>query len=132
MAHPEGELASARACAAADVVFVASTVATCSIEEIAEVGGPRWFQLYVFKDRGITRSLVERAEAAGYDAIEVTADTPVMGRREADIRNCFILPEGLTIKNLEAAGHGCLVTDGQESGPTLYTRYLFDPNTPGK
>jgi 4-hydroxymandelate oxidase len=75
----------------------------------------------------VTRALVERAEAAGYEAIQVTADLPVMGRREADIRNCFSLPEGLTVKNLEAAGHGCLASDGTESGPALYTRYLFDP-----
>src|ERR671913_386105 len=69
MAHPDGELATARACALAGVVFVASTVATTSLEETAVAGsGPKWFQLYVFKDRGVTRSLVERAEAAGYEA----------------------------------------------------------------
>jgi 4-hydroxymandelate oxidase len=129
MAHPDGELATARACAAAGVVFVASTVATTGLEEIAAASaGPKWFQLYVFKDRGVTRSLVERAEAAGYEAIQVTADVPVMGRREADVRNCFSLPEGLTVKNLENAGHGCMVSDGVESGPSLYTRYLFDPD----
>jgi 4-hydroxymandelate oxidase len=107
MAHPDGELATARACAAAGATMVASTVATCSIEEIAVASDcPKLFQLYVFKDRGVTRSLVERAEAAGYSAIEMTADVPVMGRREA--------------------GHGCMVSDGAESGPALYTRYLFD------
>jgi 4-hydroxymandelate oxidase len=129
MAHPEGELATVLACAGAGVVFVASTVATVGLEEIAAATpAPKWFQLYVFKDRGVTRSLVQRAEAAGYEAIEVTADVPVMGRREADVRNCFSLPEGLTVKNLEAAGHGCLASDGSESGPVLYTRYLFDPD----
>ena len=127
MAHPEGELATARACSAAGATMVASTVATCSIEEIAAASNcPKFFQLYVFKDRGVTRSLVERAEAAGYSAIEMTADVPVMGRREADIRNHFSLPEWLSVKNLEAAGHGCMVSDGAESGPALYTRYLFD------
>lgn len=127
MAHPDGELASARAAATAGAVFVASTVATTSLEDIAAASaGPKWFQLYVFKDRGVTRSLVERAEAAGYEALQVTADVPVMGRREADVRNRFALPEGLTVKNLEAAGHGCMASDGAESGPSLYTRYLFD------
>jgi 4-hydroxymandelate oxidase len=127
LAHPDGELATARACATAGAVLVASTVATVGLEEIAAASPtPKWFQLYVFKDRGVTRSLVERAEAAGYEAIQVTADVPVMGRREADVRNCFSLPEGLTVKNLEAAGHGCLASDGVESGPALYTRYLFD------
>ncbi len=129
IAHPDGEPATARACAAAGAVFVASTVATVSLEEIAAATpAAKWFQLYVFKDRGVTRALVERAEAAGYAAVQVTVDLPVMGRREADIRNCFALPDGLSIKNLEGAGHGCLASDGIESGPALYTRYLFDPD----
>src|SRR5262245_48264296 len=129
LAHPDGEIATARACAAAGAVFVASTVATAGLEEIAAATPARkWFQLYVFRDRGVTRSLVERAEASGYGAIQVTADVPVMGRREADVRNCFSLPEGLAVKNLEGAGHGCMVSDGVESGPALYTRYLFDPD----
>jgi 4-hydroxymandelate oxidase len=129
IAHPDGEPATARACAAAGAVFVASTVATVSLEEIAAATpAPKWFQLYVFKDRGMTRALVERAEAAGYVAVQMTVDLPVMGRREADIRNCFALPDGLSIKNLEGAGHGCLASDGVESGPALYTRYLFDPD----
>src|SRR5262245_37912391 len=129
MAHPDGELATARGCATAGAVFVASTVATVGLEEIAAATPvPKWFQLYVFKDRAVTRALVERAEAVGYEAIQVTADVPVMGRREADVRNCFSLPEGLAVKNLEGAGHGCMVSDGVESGPALYTRYLFDPD----
>jgi 4-hydroxymandelate oxidase len=129
LAHPDGELATARACATAGAMMVASTVATCSLEEIASAtNAPKWFQLYVFKDRGVTRSLVERAEAAGYLAIELTADLPVMGRREADIRNHFALPEGLSVKNLESAGHGCLRSDGDSSGPALCTRILFDPD----
>jgi 4-hydroxymandelate oxidase len=129
LAHPDGELATARACAATGAVFVASTMATILLEELATATpAPKWFQLYVFKDRGVTRELVERAEAAGYDAIQMTADVPVMGRREADVRNCFALPEGLTVKNLEAAGHGCLTAGDGESGPALYTRYLFDPD----
>lgn len=127
MAHPDGEVAAARGCARAGAVFVASTVATASLEEIAAAApGPKWFQLYVFKDRGVTRALVERAEAAGYEALQVTVDVPVMGRREADIRNCFSLPAGLTVKNMESAGHGCLASDGTDSGPALYTKYLFD------
>jgi 4-hydroxymandelate oxidase len=129
MAHPGGELATARACAAAGALFVASTMATVTLEEIAAANpAPKWFQLYVFKDRGVTRALVERAEAAGYGAIQVTADVAVMGRREADVRNRFTLPEGLTVKNLESAGHGACASDGSESGPALYTRYLFNPD----
>lgn len=129
LAHPDGELATARGCAKAGAVYVASTVATSSLEEIAAASpGLKWFQLYVFKDKGITRSLVERAQAAGYHAIEMTADVPVMGRREADIRNHFSLPAEFPVKNLELAGHGRMDSDGKDSGPALYTRNLFDAN----
>ena len=64
--------------------------ATTTIEDVAAVGeGRRWFQLAVLRDRGITRALVERAEAAGYEALCLTVDVPVLGRRERDIRNAF-------------------------------------------
>jgi 4-hydroxymandelate oxidase len=123
LAHPDGEIGAARAAAAAGAVYVASTMATTSLEEIAaEAPGPKWFQLYVFKDRGLTRNLIQRAEAAGYSAIQVTVDVPVLGRREIDVRNRFGLPEGLTVKNMEAAGCGAMPTDGRESGPAVYTR----------
>jgi 4-hydroxymandelate oxidase len=101
LADPDGELATARAAAAAGTLFVASTLATTSIEDIAAASaGPKWFQLYVHKDRGFTRSLVERAQAAGYRAIVLTVDTPVLGRRLADVRNGFALPPGMAMANL--------------------------------
>jgi 4-hydroxymandelate oxidase len=122
MAHPDGELAAARACAAAGLVYVASTVATTRLEEIAAATPtPKWFQLYVYKDRGITRSLVERAEAAGYEALQITADVPVRGRREADFRNNFTLPPGMGIANLGAAGPADLIPVDDE-------RLQFDPD----
>jgi 4-hydroxymandelate oxidase len=93
MAHPEGELATARGAGAVDTLMVASTVATCSLEEIAQAAtGPLWFQLYVYEDRDFTASLVKRAQAAGYRAIVVTVDTPHISKRERDIRNNFVLP----------------------------------------
>src|SRR5208282_1961598 len=93
MAHPEGELATARAAEAAGTLYVVSTLATTRLEEVAAAsGGPKWFQLYVHKDRGVTRELVERAEAAGYLAIVLTVDAPLLGRRLADERNQFTLP----------------------------------------
>ncbi|WP_447975119.1 alpha-hydroxy acid oxidase [Nitrospira sp. Kam-Ns4a] len=105
LAHPRGEVATARGAAAAGTLMVLSTLATCSVEEVAKAaGGPLWFQLYVYKDRGATRTLVERAEAAGCTALVLTVDAPVLGRREADIRNRFRLPDGLTVKNLGGAG----------------------------
>jgi isopentenyl diphosphate isomerase/L-lactate dehydrogenase-like FMN-dependent dehydrogenase len=102
MAHPDGEIATARAAGAAETLMVASTIATSSLEEIAEAAtGPLWFQLYVSPERDICRDLLHRAEAAGYRAICLTVDTPVLGRRERDVRNRFALPQGLSLRNFE-------------------------------
>jgi 4-hydroxymandelate oxidase len=128
LAHPEGERATARAAAAADTVLVVSTMATTRVEDIAAAsgGGPLWFQLYVFKDRGLTRALVARAEAAGCAALQLTADVPVLGRREADARNGFGLPPGLSVAHFAEAGHGGMASCQGESGPSAYTRAMFD------
>ena len=93
LAHPDGEVATARAAARAGTIFCLSTVATTAPAEITE--GVRWFQLYVFKDRGLTRSLVEEAVQAGFSAILLTADTPHLGRRERDHRTGFKVPAEL-------------------------------------
>jgi 4-hydroxymandelate oxidase len=127
MAHPDGELASVRAAGAAGALFVASTMSTVLMEEIAAAAaGPVWFQLYVFKDRGLTRALVQRAEAAGFTALQVTCDVPVMGLREADMRNAFHLPPEYSIRNVEGAGFGTLPPGDAEMGHALYTRCRFD------
>jgi 4-hydroxymandelate oxidase len=103
LAHPEGEVATARGTAAAGSLMVVSTLATRSLEDVAAVPGPKWFQLYVHRDRGLTRSLVDRAVAAGYRALVVTVDTPVLGRRLAAERSNFVLPPGLHMANLKEA-----------------------------
>jgi lactate 2-monooxygenase len=92
IAHADGELAPARAAAAARVPFVLSTAASHSIEEIAEAMGdaPRWFQLYWVSNRDVVASLVRRAEAAGYGAIVVTLDTLILGWRPRDLRNAYL------------------------------------------
>jgi 4-hydroxymandelate oxidase len=100
LGHPQGELATARAAAALGVTMVLSTVSTVSLEEVAGAGPPCWFQLYVHRDRGLTAELVGRAHAAGYAAIVLTVDTPVLGRRERDERNRFALPSELTLANV--------------------------------
>ncbi|MRG98098.1 alpha-hydroxy acid oxidase [Polyangium spumosum] len=101
LAHPEGELATARAAARAGTLYTVSTLATTSLEDITRASsGPLWFQLYVHKDRGLSRSLVERAETAGFRALVLTVDTPVLGRRLRDVRNGFCLPDGLVMANL--------------------------------
>jgi 4-hydroxymandelate oxidase len=125
LAHPEGECAVARAVTAAGTIQVVSTAATFSIEEVAEAApeGLRWFQLYCYGDRDVTRSLVERAAAAGYRAICLTVDAPFVGRRERDLRNRFGLPEGLRWKNLEPAGFDHM--DIPERGSAL-VKYIAD------
>src|SRR5688572_17577649 len=101
LAHPDGELAIARASGDAGVTQVLSTLSTYSIEAVAEASAsPRWFQVYVFRDREVTRALVERAAAAGYEALVLTVDAPVLGSREADVRNGFALPAGIYPANL--------------------------------
>jgi 4-hydroxymandelate oxidase len=112
LAHPDGELATARAAARAGIPFVLSTMSSRSIEEVAEAtpDASRWFQLYAQVDPGRTRSLVERAATAGYRAIVLTVDLPTLGYRERDRRNGFQLDVPLGNFAADAgpthAGHG--------------------------
>jgi 4-hydroxymandelate oxidase len=94
VAHPDGEVASARAAAAAGVPFALSTTSSRSIEDVAEGApdGRRWFQLYVQLDPGRSRELVERAAATGYEALMLTVDLPRLGYRERDRRSGWELP----------------------------------------
>ena len=93
MADPDGELAVARAAARAGLPYTLSTLSTRSIEEVAAVSdGPKWFQVYVWKDRGLVEEMLQRAQTAGYEAIVLTVDTAVLGRRERDVRRGFSLP----------------------------------------
>jgi 4-hydroxymandelate oxidase len=101
LAHPEGELATVRGAGAADTTMVVSSFATTTIEDIsAAAKSPLWFQLYVQHDHGFTRDLVQRAEAAGCQALCVTVDTPVGGARNREQRASFTLPQGLDQANL--------------------------------
>jgi 4-hydroxymandelate oxidase len=99
LADRDGEVATARAARETGTLLVASTMSTCAIEEIAAHAGPLWFQLYVFRDRGLTRALIERAEAAGARALCLTVTVPVQGNRERDARNHFRLPPELEMAN---------------------------------
>ncbi len=91
--HPDGELATAEAAEAAGVPYVVSTLASFTVEEIAKTGATTWFQLYWLRTPGLVESLVARAEDAGCEALMVTVDVPVMGRRLRDARNSFVLPD---------------------------------------
>jgi L-lactate dehydrogenase (cytochrome) len=99
--HPRGERGVSRACTQAGTIYIASTMASFSIEEIrAECDGPLWFQLYVMRDRGIARELMRRARDAGCEALVLTVDTPLLGSRERDRRNGFTIPPRLTARSL--------------------------------
>lgn len=96
IADPEGELAVARAAERAGLVYTLSTLGTRSIEEVRAVSGGRlWFQVYVWRDRGLVKEMVDRAAAAGYEALVFTVDTSVLGRRERDVRRGFSLPPSI-------------------------------------
>ena len=103
MAHPDGELATARAAAALDVTIAVSTSASTDVADIAAVGGPRWFQVYLLADAGARRALIERAVTHGYEALVLTVDLARIGRRERDLRIGFRIPEGVDIPNVAVA-----------------------------
>ncbi|CAN7938102.1 unnamed protein product [Ixodes hexagonus] len=126
MAHPDGEKATARAAQKADTLMILSTLSNTTMEDVADAapGGLRWFQLYVYKDRDITKNLVQRAEKAGYKALVVTVDTPLFGQRIIDVKDNFTLPEGLTVANLEGVAGGLDPSSG--SGLAAYGEKLFD------
>jgi L-lactate dehydrogenase (cytochrome) len=101
MQHGDGEILACRAAHAAGIPFCLSTMSICSIEDVrASVAKPFWFQLYVMKDRGFVRALIERAAAAKCSALVLTVDLQVLGQRHADIRNGMTVPPEIRIKNL--------------------------------
>ena len=120
------------ACSKQGTCVTLSSWSTTSIEEVAAASGAaglRWFQLYVYKDREITRQLVERAEKSGYKAIVLTVDTPVLGTRIADARNRFNLPAHLSMANFSSGRlESALVVTDDTSGLLAYTQDLMDPS----
>lgn len=113
MAHPDGELATARAAGATGTGMILSTLSTTSIEDVrAACTGPLWFQLYIYRDREASRALVQRAQAAGCDALVLTVDSPMLGRRERDIRNGFHVPAGTPVPNLTGGPRDTLAAQG--------------------
>ncbi|KAG6782295.1 hypothetical protein POTOM_011691 [Populus tomentosa] len=133
LAHPEGELATARAAAACNTIMILSFTASCSVEEVAaSCDAVRFFQLYVYKRRDIAVNLVQRAEKSGYKAIVLTADTPRLGRREADIKNKLIVPQ---LKNLEGlmstevvSTHRSELLQDKGSNLEAYANETMDPS----
>jgi L-lactate dehydrogenase (cytochrome) len=100
MQHGDGEILACRAAQAAGIPFCLSTMSICSIEDVAgAVDKPFWFQLYVMKDRGFIRSLIERAAAAKCSALVLTVDLQILGQRHRDIKNGMTVPPELRVKN---------------------------------
>ncbi len=104
VAHPDGEVGMARAARAAGTVMCLSTLATSAPADVAAAGSLRWFQLYVFRDDGVTRELVAQARDNGFTALVLTVDTPVLGRRERDFRSGFTIPPDVTVASLGGGG----------------------------
>jgi L-lactate dehydrogenase (cytochrome) len=107
IADPEGELAVARAAERAGLPYTLSTLSTRSIEEVRAVSDGRlWFQVYAWRDRGLVKDMIDRAAAARYEALVLTVDTAVLGRRERDVRRGFTLPPTIRARTLvEGALH---------------------------
>ncbi|CAB3248336.1 unnamed protein product [Arctia plantaginis] len=128
MAHPDGELANVKAAQEEGTVFTLSTIATSSIEEVAEAAplATKWFQLYIYNDREVTKKLVQRAVKAGFKAIVLTVDTPLFGLRRADIRNKFTLPSHLRLANFDGLLSTKIQSTDSGSGLNKYVEELFD------
>lgn len=127
LVHADGELATARAAREAGTIYTMSTAATVPMEDVATEAGPWWFQLYTFSDREITRDLVQRAAAAGASALVVTVDVPLLGRREADERNGFTLPPGITMANLARPEYQIFPPGEVGSGLPRYISAVWEP-----
>ena len=120
--HPDGELETVRGAAAAEAVYVQSTLGTVGVDEVgAAATGPWWFQVYIQRDRGFTADLVARAEDAGASALVLTIDLPVLGARDTDRRNSLGLPAGVEYANLRGLD---LVPDELPPARRVYNPHL--------
>ncbi len=127
LAHPDGEMAMAKAAHEHNIMIVLSTLSTFSFREIkVNSNVSSWFQLYIYKDREITKNLVQLAEESGYKGIVLTVDAPLYGKRVKELCNPLTLPSGLEVKNLQDAG---LDLKGISTAKlTSYLASLLDPS----
>jgi L-lactate dehydrogenase (cytochrome) len=126
IADPQGELAVARAAARARLPYTLSTLATRSIEEVAAVStGSKWFQVYVWRDRGLVKEMIDRAAGAGYEALLLTVDTAVFGQRDRDVRHGFSLPPTIGFDTLlDGALHPGWTLDFLRSEPIRFANVV--------
>jgi len=139
MCDDEGECATARAASRLETVYIQSTLSTQSIESVAQASlllssespstsSPKWFQLYIYKDREVTLSLVRRAEEAGFLALVLTVDAPLFGKRRRDARNKFKLPDRFKLANFVADDDKSTKVNSSAGGSGIneYVSSLFD------
>jgi isopentenyl diphosphate isomerase/L-lactate dehydrogenase-like FMN-dependent dehydrogenase len=128
-AHPERELATARAAASAETIFCLSTLATASPAEVARAApnGPRWLQLYVFRDRGVTDAILEEALNAGFGAVVLTVDVPVVGVRDRELDAVWAPPEDSVPSFVAARARGSVFENPLTNiDPSLDWSYLAE------
>jgi isopentenyl diphosphate isomerase/L-lactate dehydrogenase-like FMN-dependent dehydrogenase len=123
LAHPDGEEATARAAAGADAIYCLSSLATSGPAQVAAAApdGTRWFQLYVFRDRGVSQELLRAAADSGFEAVVITVDLPVLGIRERDVRTQYAIPDEIATPSIDAMGRSGLsmVQIGELIDPSL-------------
>lgn len=129
MAHDDGEIGNALSAGKIGGIFILSTLSTTPLEEVAAAAPntTKWFQLYIYKDRSLTESMVRRAEKAGYKAIVLTIDAPYFGARRADARNKFKLPPHLGLLNFQGDQANSVKSMEGSSGINEYVTRQFDP-----
>ncbi len=125
--HPDGELATVQGANDSGTVLMASTASTVGIDEMAKASSrPLWFQLYASSDRGFTRALVQRVEAAGCTVLCLTVDAPIRGIRDRDIRTKFALPPGIERPNFRGLNAAAVTGNPRPTGRSIYSPNL-DP-----
>jgi isopentenyl diphosphate isomerase/L-lactate dehydrogenase-like FMN-dependent dehydrogenase len=127
MLWPRGELEAARAAHTAGTVYTMSHASTVSIEDLAAAApGPLWFQNFMYRDRGLTRSFAERAQAAGYQALILTIDNQVLGQRERDLRSGFVIPPRLSFRSVLDIARAWPWALRMARAPLTLTNYVTD------
>jgi isopentenyl diphosphate isomerase/L-lactate dehydrogenase-like FMN-dependent dehydrogenase len=127
MLWPRGELEAARAAHAAGTIYTMSHGSTVSIEDLAAATrGPLWFQNFMYRDRGLTRSFAERAQAAGYRALVLTVDNQVLGQRERDLRNGFVIPPRVTWRSALDVARAWRWALRMARAPLTFVNYVTD------
>ena len=123
IAHPLGELATAKAAEKHNIPFSLSTMGTRSIEEIASVSaGRKWFQVYVWRDRELTKDMLARCKESGFEALFITVDTAVLGRRERDVRRGMALPPKLGLDTfVDGALHPSWTLEFLRNDPIVFS-----------